>query len=94
MSTLYTLCNSVQNSIDRTPKKTFKIMINFEDVTGENIQEQNPDWLQIPEHSYRILTVGGSGTTNALLELISHEPHIDKIFGSIRAEVSVSHKQV
>ena len=69
-------------------------MINFEDVTGENIQEQNPDWLQIPEHSYRILIVGGSGKTNALLELISHQPHIDKIFGSIRAEASVSHKQV
>ena len=57
-------------------------MINLEDVTGENIQEQNPDWLQIPDHSYRILVAGGSGSgkTNALLDLISHQTHIDKIF--------------
>ena len=57
-------------------------MTNFKDVTRESIQEQNPDWLQIPDHSYRILIVGDSWSdkTNALLDLISHQPHIDNIF--------------
>ena len=29
-------------------------MINF-DVTKENKKEHNPNWLQIPDHPYRIL---------------------------------------
>ena len=35
---------------------------------------------QIPDYLYRILIVGGcgSGKINALPNLISHEPHIDK----------------
>ena len=37
--------------------------------------------LQIPDHSYRILIVGGSGSgkPNALPNLINYEPDIDKI---------------
>ena len=49
-------------------------MINLDDFTGENIKEYNPYWSQIPDHPYRILTIGASsfGKTNALLDLISH----------------------
>ena len=36
-------------------------MINFDDVTKENIKEHNPNWPQIPGHPYRILIIGGSG---------------------------------
>ena len=34
-----------------------------------------------PNHTYRILTIGdsGSGQTNALLNLINHQPDIDKV---------------
>ena len=42
----------------------------------------NPKWPDIPDHPYRILIIGssGSGKTNALLNLINHEPYIDKIY--------------
>ena len=57
-------------------------MINFDEVTGENTWERNPNWPKILDHPYRILTVGksGSGKTNAVLNLINHQPEIDKIF--------------
>ena len=57
-------------------------MINIYDVTGENIKEHNLNWSQIPDHKYKILIVGGpgSGMTNTLLYLISHQPNIDKIY--------------
>ena len=57
-------------------------MINFDDVTKENINEHNPDWPQIPDHPYRILTTGGSGSgkTNSLFNLISQQPDFDKIY--------------
>ena len=46
-------------------------MFNFDFITKEDIKEQNPNWPQIPDHLYRILTVRGSGSgkTNALLNL-------------------------
>ena len=34
----------------------------------------------IKNHSYRIRIIGGSGKTNALLNLINNLPHIDKIY--------------
>ena len=36
----------------------------------------------IPDHPYRILIIGGSGAgkTNTLLNLISNQPDIDKIY--------------
>ena len=37
-------------------------MINFDDVTQEKIKEHNTNWLEIPDHSYRILIIGGSGS--------------------------------
>ena len=57
-------------------------MINFDDYTNENIIEHNSKWLHIPDHPYRILIIGGSGSgkTNALLNLINNQPDIDKIY--------------
>ena len=51
-------------------------MINFDNYTDENKTEHNSKW------PYRILIIGGSGTgkTNALLNLINHQPDIDKIY--------------
>ena len=55
-------------------------MINFDDVTKENIKEHNSNRLQTPHHPYRILIIGGSGSgkINSLFNLISHQ--LDKIY--------------
>ena len=57
-------------------------MINFDDYTNENKTEHNSKWPYIPDHAYRILIVGvsGSGRTNALLNLVNNQPDIDKIY--------------
>ena len=57
-------------------------MINSDDYTNEYKTEHNPDWPYIPDHPYRILIIGGSGSgkTNALLNLINKQPDIDKIY--------------
>ena len=46
-------------------------MFNYDNATKGNINEHNPNWPQIFDHSYRILINGcsGSGNTNALLNL-------------------------
>ena len=36
-------------------------MINFDDAVKENIKEHNPNWPEIPHHSYKILKTGSSG---------------------------------
>ena len=43
-------------------------MIKFDDVTKENIQENNPNYSEIPDHPYIILIGGGPGSkkTNSL----------------------------
>ena len=42
-------------------------IINFDDVTNENIEQHNPNCPRIPDHSSRILIIRGSGSgkTNA-----------------------------
>ena len=42
-------------------------MINFDDITKENIKKHTPNWPEIPEHPYRILIIGSSrsGKTNS-----------------------------
>ena len=54
----------------------------MDDVVKENIKEHNPNWLQIPDHPYRILIIGGSGSekTNSLFNSINQQPDIDKIY--------------
>ena len=57
-------------------------MINFDDYVNENKTEHNKNWPYIPDHPYRILIIGGSGSgkTNVLLNLIENQPDIDKIY--------------
>ena len=57
-------------------------MINFDDVTKENMRDNISIWPQIFDHSYRILITGGFGSrkSNLFFHLISHQPDIDKIY--------------
>ena len=57
-------------------------MINFDEYTNESKIVHNPNWPYIPDHPYRILIIGGSGSvkTNALLSLINNQRDIDKIY--------------
>ena len=57
-------------------------MTSFDDHTNENKTQHNLKWPYIPDHPYRILIIGGSGSgkTNALLNLINNQPDIDKIY--------------
>ena len=57
-------------------------MINFDEYTNENKIKHNPNWQYIPDHPYRILIIGGSGSgkTNTLLSLINNQSDIDKIY--------------
>ena len=49
---------------------------------NENKTEHNQKWPYIPDHPYRILILGGSGSvkTNVLLNLINNQLDIDKIY--------------
>ena len=57
-------------------------MIDFDDYTNKNKTQHNSNWPYIPDHPYRILIIGGSGSgkTNILLNLINNQPDIDKIY--------------
>ena len=57
-------------------------MINFDDYANESKTKHNLKWPYSPDHRYRILIIGGSGTgkTNALLNLIENQPDIGKIY--------------
>ena len=59
--------------------KTMQQMINFVCVTKENIKKYSSNWPQVLDHPYRILIIGGSGSgkTNSLLNIISHQSEID-----------------
>ena len=56
-------------------------MFNFDYITKEDIKQHNPKWPKLTDHPYRILIIGGygSGKAGELLNLINHEPDIDKI---------------
>ena len=71
-------------------------MFKLDYITKGDVNEHKPKWPEIPDHPYRILRIGGSGSgkTNALLHLINHEPDIDKIYlyakdQNIRSKISV-----
>ena len=55
-------------------------MINADSITNENNKEHNEKWPFIPDHPYRTLINGGSGSgkTKALLNLIKEQDDIDK----------------
>ena len=57
-------------------------MINLDNIINKNNEEQNEKWPYIPDHPYRILIIGrsGSGKTNTLLNLINEQRDIDKIY--------------
>ena len=60
-------------------------MINLFSITNENNKKHNQKWPHLPDHPYRILIIGGSGSgkTNTLLNLIKEQDYhdvIDKIY--------------
>ena len=57
-------------------------MISFDDYVNENKTVHNKNWPYIPDHPYRILIIGssGSGKANVLLNLIENQPDIYKIY--------------
>ena len=57
-------------------------MINLDDYVNENKTKHNSKCPYIPDHTCRILIIGGSGSgkTNALLNLINNQSDIDKIY--------------
>ena len=57
-------------------------MFNVDDVTNKSNKDHNLKRPCIPDHHYRILIIGGSesGKTNTLLNLISQQDDIDKIY--------------
>ena len=56
-------------------------MFDFDYITQADIKEHDTKWSKIPDHPYRTLIVGDSGSrkTNALFNVINLEPDIDKI---------------
>ena len=57
-------------------------MINFDNYSNENRTKHDKNWPYIPDHPYRILIIGGSGSgkANLLLNLIENQSNIDKIY--------------
>ena len=57
-------------------------MINLDNIVNNDKKKHNEHWPYIPDHPYRILIIGGSGSgkTNTLLNLINEEKDIDKIY--------------
>ena len=57
-------------------------MINLDNIVNNNNSNHNEKWPYIPDHPYRILIIGGSGSgkTNTLLNLINEQRDIDKIY--------------
>ena len=57
-------------------------MLNLGSITNENNKQRKEKWLYIPDHPYRILIIGGSGSakSNALLNLINEQNGIDKMY--------------
>ena len=57
-------------------------MINLDSITNENNKKRNEKWPYVPDHPYRILIIGGSGSgkINTLLNLINEQHDIDKIY--------------
>ena len=50
-------------------------MINYDNITKENITQHNLNWARIPDHPYWLLIIEASrsGKTNALLNLVKQK---------------------
>ena len=61
---------------------TLQKMINLGNIITKNNEERNEKWPYIPDHPYRTLIIGGSGSgkTKTLLNLINEEKVTDKIY--------------
>ena len=57
-------------------------MINLDNIINKNNNNHNKKWPYIPDHPYRMLIMGGSGSgkTNTLLNLVNEQKGIDKIY--------------
>ena len=57
-------------------------MVNVDNYVSENRTKHNRNWPYIPNHPYRTLIIGGSGSEKrkVLLNLIENQPDIDKIY--------------
>ena len=57
-------------------------IISLDSITNENNKKHNEKWPYIPDHPYRIIIIGGSGSgkTNALINLINEQNDINKIY--------------
>ena len=57
-------------------------MINLDSMTNKSNKKYNEKWPYIPNHPYRIIVIGGSGSgkTNALINLINEQNGIEKIY--------------
>ena len=57
-------------------------IINLDSIINENNKKHNEKWPYIPDHPYRSLIIGGSGSwkTNTLLNLINKQSDINKIY--------------
>ena len=57
-------------------------MINFCYITKQDMKEHSPNCLQILDHPYRMLIVGGyrSGKTNSLSNPVNHQPNNNKTY--------------
>ena len=57
-------------------------MFNFDYIIKKDIKENNLKWPKLPDQSYRRLIIGASGSrkTNASLNLVNHEPDIEKSY--------------
>ena len=60
-------------------------------------KKHNPNCLQLSDHPYRILIIGGSGSgkTNTLFNLINQQQNIDKIYMlKIHSKQSINFKLI
>ena len=57
-------------------------MVNFHYITKENLKEDHRSSSQVSDLPYRILMIRASrsGKTNALFDLMGHQPDIDNIY--------------
>ena len=67
-------------------------MINFDDVIKEETKQHNSNCPEIPNHPYRILIIGGtgSGKTNSLFSLIDQQTDTDKIFTKVYMKLNIN----